>query len=201
MDVFTPDWLISFLQMNGYIILFIIMIFEGSIVTYIAAFLASTGIFNIYIVFGLSLLGNLVGDTIFYYSGRHLGENYIKKHFHKIKENHLGKLITLAKDNPGAALLIIKNTPVIPIPGIMLIGASGIRAKSFYIHTIYLSIARSLLFVILGYFSGHAFLAIASVKNVELIIAAAVLFSVFFYLALKRLLRRYVKKVEAQRGI
>jgi membrane protein DedA with SNARE-associated domain len=201
MDVFTPDWLISFLQTNGYILLFLIMVFEGSIVTYIAAFLASTGIFNIYIVFGLSLLGNLVGDTIFYYSGRYLGENYIKKHFHKIKENHLGKLIILAKDNPGAALLIIKNTPMIPIPGLMLIGASGLKAKSFYIHSTYLSFIRSLLFVVLGYFSGHAFLAIASVKNVELIIAAAVLFSVVVYVIIKRLLKRYVKKVEERRRI
>jgi hypothetical protein len=46
---------LTLLSSGGYFLMFLIMIVEGSIVTYLSSFAAATGVFNIAVVFCLSI--------------------------------------------------------------------------------------------------------------------------------------------------
>ena len=73
----------------------LLMIVEGSITTVIVAFLAATGVFNVYIVFVLSVSGDIIGNTIFYLIKRFDDGPTIKKteKILKIKKSVIKKII------------------------------------------------------------------------------------------------------------
>lgn len=192
----TTEGLYALLQLHGYILLFVIMLLEGSTVTYVASFLASGGFFNIYMVLALSILGSILGDTAFFFAGRHFGKNYVFRHFHRLRKKSIGKIIAYSRKNPGKSIAIIKNSPVIPIPGIMLLGASGMNAKRFYTHSTYMTILRSLALVLLGYFSGSAFSKIArGMKRIEVYIGAAIILALIIGISMAVFSRRIQKKL------
>ncbi len=176
--------LIPVIQTSKYWILLLLMIVEGPIITYIASFLASLKVFNIYIIFILSSLGNIIGDLILFYLGRSgkiiLSKKYLGNINKKIKLHKLEKyLIT----NPGKAILLIKLIPPLPLPGLILTGSSKIKLKTFLFYSITISILFSLFFTIIGYFSGNAFnILLNYVKNAGIIIG---LFIVTLYLLFK----------------
>lgn len=90
----------------GYFILFPISVIEGPIVTIVAGFLASLGLFNFFLVYFIVLAGDFSGDTGAYAIGRwgaKFFQNYLKKHEEKItaaKEYfsiHHNKAIVMSK--------------------------------------------------------------------------------------------------------
>ena len=62
--VLAFDQVLTFIEQNGYVLLFLLMILEGPIVTAAAAFAASLGYLSLPVVFILSVLGNIIGDLI-----------------------------------------------------------------------------------------------------------------------------------------
>ena len=78
----------------GYPTMLLLMTLEGPIVTIIAAFLASMGYFNVFAVFGLSVLGDVLGDIVLYFIGYFGGYRILSKaeKFLKIKESVVEKL-------------------------------------------------------------------------------------------------------------
>ena len=69
--------IIQFLSEYGYWIAFPLMIIEGPIVTLIASFMASMGVFDVWFVLFLSVLGDLIADIIFYGIGRWKGMLFV----------------------------------------------------------------------------------------------------------------------------
>ena len=55
----TDPAILGYIKTIGYPLMLLIMIVEGPIATLLAAFAASLGFFNIYLVFILSMLGTL----------------------------------------------------------------------------------------------------------------------------------------------
>jgi len=66
----TISTMLAHIPDQGYIIMLIAMTFEGPIVTTLAAFGASLGLFSIFIVFLLSVLGDIIADSFLFYVGR-----------------------------------------------------------------------------------------------------------------------------------
>ena len=67
----------DFLSHYGYWMMLPLMIIEGPIITIIASMLAKLGAFNIFIVFILSVAGDMIGDIILYYLGYKLGNSFV----------------------------------------------------------------------------------------------------------------------------
>jgi membrane protein DedA with SNARE-associated domain len=184
---------LQFLQTSGYGIMFLLMLVEGPIITYIAAFAASLGIFNIFYVFILSFFGNFIGDLFFFFIGRvskeKTVENYENKH---INPTMMSRLKVYLERNPGKTIAVIKLTPFLPIPGLILTGASKINLKKFVYYSAFINILYSLVMIVLGFYSGVAFLTIAKyVKYAEYLIAGTVL----FVIGLVFLVRFFSKKI------
>ena len=103
------DQLIPFIIAYKYEILFPLAIIEGPLLAVVAGFLVSLGTLNMFIVYAIIVLGDVIGDSIFYLLGRS-GHSFLAKHGHFIGatperlattreyfDNHHTKAITASK--------------------------------------------------------------------------------------------------------
>lgn len=189
---------LQFLQTSGYGIMFLLMLLEGPIVAYIAAFSSSLGIFNIYYVFLLSFLGNQVGDLIFFFIGRVGKEKTIEEYEHrKLNETKLNKLKRYLERNPGKTIATIKLTPFLPIPGLILAGASKMKLKVFVFYSIVINLAYSSCMIFLGFYSGVAFLTMAKyIKYAEYVLGGTILLLIAIFFLVKLLSKKISNKME-----
>lgn len=142
----------------GYFIFFPISIAEGPIVTVIASFLASFGYLNVFIIYILAILGDVVGDAIYYLIG-YLGKNRLLKgkkilwiskekiigienHF----ENHSIKTLFFGKITHGAGFAILIAAGVAKMP-----------FKKFIWYNFLGTVPKTLIFVTIGYFFGKSY--------------------------------------------
>jgi len=101
-----------------------LMILEWPFVTFAWAFLASLWVFEVWIVFLLGWLGDILGDLLFYSIGRY-GLRIFQKSttIDTAKERSLiHKLDALIHTNLALAIMIIKFTPYAPPIGLSYIG-------------------------------------------------------------------------------
>ena len=188
---------LQFLQTSGYGIMFMLMVIEGPIITYVAAFAASLDIFNVFYVLILSVLGDVVGDIILFFIGRVSKGKAVQKYENRrLNPTRMGQLKMYLDENPGKAMAVIKLTPLLPIPGLILAGTSNIKFKKFLIYSVGISLIYCLSMVVLGFYSGIAFLTIAKyVKYVEYLIGGTVLLIIGIYFLVKFLSKKVSKKI------
>ncbi len=194
----NPATLLNFLQANGYLIMLILIIIEGPIVTYVAAFAASLGIFNVYYVLIISFVGNIASDLIVFYIGRFGKKFVIDKYVsHWLKEKRIRKIRKYLHENPGKTIAAVKLTPPLPVPGILLIGASEIPTKTFLIYSAIVTFIYSLVMTALGFYSGIYFGAMLKyVKDITYLIGGFVLLVIVIYVLLRDASRAVGKRIE-----
>ena len=193
----SPSGLLQFLQSSGYFILFFLMSIEGPIVTYVASFAASLGIFNIFYVFILSSLGNILGDMVLFYIGRFSKKKSVEKYELKsLKPSRMDRLRGYLERNPGRAIATVKFTPFVVVPGLVFIGSTSIKFRKFLLYSVLASMTYSLSMTLLGFFSGVAFLTIARyVKYIEYLIGIAIVIGFLVYFIIKFISKRISKKM------
>lgn len=189
---------LQFLQTSGYGIMFILMLIEGPIVTYVAAFAASLGIFNIFYVFILSFFGDFLGDLIFFFIGRISKETVVDEYENKsLNPTRLSRLKMYLERNPGKTIAVIKLTPFLPVPGLILAGASKIDLKKFVLYSALINIVFSLTMILLGFYSGVAFLTIAKiVKYAEYLILGTILLIIGVVFLIRFLSKKISNRIE-----
>lgn len=189
--------LLLFVQAHGYWILFFLMVIEGPIITTIASFLSALGIFNVYAIFVLSVLGNIIGDLIWYSIGRFGRKSLIDKYFyrHRFTNKAIKKIEKSLEQNSFKALLMIKVVPPLPVPGLILTGLSKLKMKKFLFASITISFFYSLLFTVLGYYLGFAFhrFSFSYLRNVESVVILLVVIGVLIFLSNKYSKKLYEK--------
>ncbi len=155
MDLGNFDVVMPFLQTHGYGIIFLIMIIEGPVITAAAAYAASLGWLNIWLVFLLSLLGDNISDVIHYGIGRFLKRSTVQKFssffgIGKLPDN----LDTQFKKYPGRTLFLLKLTPPLAQPGMVLSGTFKVPFKTFWFYAFLGSLIRTTILVCIGFFFG-----------------------------------------------
>ena len=150
--------LINIIQMNSYFFIFIIMVIEGPVVSIISAYLASLGFLNVWIILIISILGNLIPDIFLYFIGRYSRtkkiESYIKRF--GLKDCQIINIEENIKKHFGKTFSLIKITPMLPVPGLILVGFSRIPFKKFLIIDILFNLMVSTIFILFGYYFGYA---------------------------------------------
>jgi len=156
MDLSTPAGLLAFMQNQGYILIFLLIAIEGPIMTYVAAFAASLGFFNIYMIFAVSILANVFADLIYFGIGRLTKRKRIQKYVDHVLEPKKAKHIKdYLKNNPIKTLTLIKYS--IAIPGLILTGSTDMSVKRFVFYSFMLTIPVYIIINLLGFCSGLAF--------------------------------------------
>jgi membrane protein DedA with SNARE-associated domain len=179
--------LIHLISAYGPFILLPIMIVEGPIITVVASFLASLGILNVFLVYVLAYLGNVIGDAIYYSLGRYGRERfilrygkyigltqarieYIEVHYQK----HFLKTILIGK---------VTEAPIVPI--LVAAGTSRVDFRKFLFTVSSIEIFKVLIFVCVGFYFGKFYKVINtyfenSVLAIGIICVLIVLFFVFY---------------------
>ncbi|MEA3323343.1 MAG: DedA family protein, partial [Patescibacteria group bacterium] len=153
------ELVIQFLTNYGYIIMIPLMMVIGPIVSIVAAFMASMGIFNVYIVFVISFVAGMIGDILLYGAGRKWGmravhringrfgvtENSVLK-MEKAFEAHGGKLIIAVKSTTGLCWVTFIAAGIVKMP-----------FWRFVMYTIIGGFVWSGFLVIVGYFFGYMY--------------------------------------------
>jgi len=189
LTVLVP-WVIN----HGYLIFTIFAVIEGPLITIAAGVAAALGYFNIFIILGLALFGDIGGDFMYYGIG-YVGHNLIHSPFSKffgLSEKRIEKLQVLLLKHTTRAVILIKISPVIGPLGIVTIGATRIKFRKFIRAALYVAVPKSIFFAILGYYSGQTYVELNKMlsKGQDIIpwIAAFILLVYFIYtLVMKKL--------------
>lgn len=178
-------WVIA----NGYLMIFAAIIIGGPIFISAAAFASALGFFNVYVIFSLAFFGEMAVDLILYFIGRISRAGAVEKfgHYFGLTDERIARLEKLAHRHSWKTLLIIKYSPVIPIPGFIITGAAKLDLKKFIYILLVLSLPKAIFFTVIGYFFGRAYDRLAGYfyYGQYLIIGVIILFILINYLFAK----------------
>lgn len=156
---FTFSAALQWLLQNSYPLMFVGMIIEGPTIIAAASFAVTMGYFNLGIIFILAILGDIVGDFIFYSLG-YFGRTAIIEKYNrrfKIPKIKMDKLKNLVEKHPWKIITIIKLSPLLPMPGLITVGSTHLSPKKFIKIILSIIIPKTIIFMALGYFFGHAY--------------------------------------------
>jgi membrane protein DedA with SNARE-associated domain len=179
------DHIVLLLTHYGYLLLFPIAIIEGPIISIIGGFLISTKVLNPFITYPVLVMGDVVGDTLYYLLGRLGGERLVLRwgHWVGITPSSLKKAEnTLHKH--GAKLYLFGKVQGL---GSLILIAAGITKMPFpryiWINTM-ITFVKTFILVLIGYYFGYAYATIDGYLNRIGIICSfvivAVLISYYF---------------------
>ena len=174
--------LLSFMQTQGYWIVFLLVIILGPVAVLAAAFAASFGIFNVYLVFLIAFLGSSVGDLFWYFVGEFGRESVINRHFGQVmKSKNMKKVEKLLEKDSFRAMLLIKLVPPLPVPGLIFVGMDELRLRKFLFASLVINFVSSIVFVALGYYFGVV-IGELFFSPAQIIIGVAVILIIIFLL-------------------
>lgn len=155
--------LLQFLSDYGYWIMVPLMAIEGPVVTILAAFLASLGTFNIYIIFILSVVGDILGDILWYWAGRLWGMGFVH-HVGKyvgITESLVKKMEKFFSRHGGKTIFAVKSTTGLCWATFIAAGIAKMPFERFVWYSFLGGIFWSAFLVAMGYFFGEFYQEIA----------------------------------------
>ena len=177
------DALVALAVGGGYVTLFLITALEGlpllgvlipgHVVIIAAGFIAATGIFNVWIVIPIAVIGAVIGDFLSFTIGRRYGMPLIQR-FRSvlfIRQTHIDKAARLIESHTGKALIFGRFNPV--TRGIMpfMVGAGGVASRSFWPFNILGAVLWVVSSVILGYLLGLGYHAAAGTFGKMIVVA------------------------------
>lgn len=147
----------QFLHQYGYFVMLPLMIVEGPVVTIIAAMLASLGAFNIFAVFFFSVLGDLIGDAIFYYLGYRFGMGFVNSvgKYLGITEGLVLRMEKYFERHGGKTIFAVKSTTGLCWATFTAAGIVRMDFKKFLKYSFYGGLVWSAFLVAMGYFYGY----------------------------------------------
>ncbi|MFA6973865.1 MAG: DedA family protein [Parcubacteria group bacterium] len=147
------------IQTIGYPLMLLTMIIEGPVVTILAAFAASLGFFNVYVVLVLSMLGDIIGDIILYTIGYTGGAKTLAKaeKILKIKPAIVAKIEALFHKHGKKTIFAVKSTTGLCWITFIAAGAVRMNFRDFLRASFLGGIVWSGFLVAMGYFFGYAF--------------------------------------------
>ncbi len=177
------DQIILLTTHYGYIFLFVISVIEGPIITVLGGFLVAQGLLNIWIVYGVLVLGDIAGDCMYYSIGRAGSKAAPLLKIIGLTPERLGALQTYFAKNGAKTLFFAKYTQT----GLLALPAAGVIRMpigKFIWYNVLGTAPKVVVLMTLGYFFGFAYEKIGStINSASLIIGAiAVIAIVFFYL-------------------
>lgn len=192
--------IIDTLSANGefltYIILFGIMCFEGPTIVTVAAFASSQGYLNPWIILLLGIFGGIIPDLLLYTLGRSLRVDSIERivHVFGLNKRRIEWLEEKLKKHAIKSVMIIKLVPPLPIPGLILTGFMKVDLKKFLFAQIMLNTIGTLVFFVIGFYSGILTGKVADYLKIgEIIIPAIIICIIIVYFVSKYMNRKLLK--------
>lgn len=180
---------------HSYVVIFLVMCVEGPIATAAAGFAAALGILNPAIVFGISVMGDLIPDSIYYLIGYKSRLSSIEKIMHKMGLTHsrMERMENMLRKHFRKTLIAVKFTPFIGPFGYMLIGYLRFSFTSFILVCSAVTIPKSIIFLAFGYYFGQLYNINEYIQNISFFapLVVALLFLLYFgYMKISKIISR-----------
>ncbi len=179
-------WVIS----KSYFFFFIAAVLEGPLVTAAAGVAAALGYYSLPIIILLSVLGDVVADVVYYGIGYWSRKTLITRYgeYVGLTKERIEYFERLLHRHVRKALIVIKLSPAIPIPGLIMIGAARVPFRKFITTALIIMLPKSLLFAFLGFFTGRAYERLSNViTSTQDLIAFLTLVIFASYIAYKKI--------------
>lgn len=188
---------VLWVTIHGYLLVFLAMVVEGPTVTAAAAFASALGYFNVVAVFALSVLADLVADGLYYAIGFWGRVSLVEKYgkYFGITKKRIERLENLLHKNAWKTLIAIKITPGLPTPGLIIAGGTKFPLRQFITISLIITLPKSLLFVLLGYYSGRVHL----IADKTFHYSQYAIFLIFVVIVLGSYIYQKVSKIIAER--
>ncbi len=150
------QWLITY----KYFLIFPLMVIEGPIITVISGFLASLGYLTLLPIYILVVLGDLVGDTIYYtlgYWGREKLLDMWGGSFLGITKERINKLEVHFDKHRGKTLILGKITHAIGVVFLFAAGLAKVPYLEFLCFNLIATMPKSFVLLLMGYYFGQAY--------------------------------------------
>lgn len=151
--------ILELLNHYSYWILFPLIVVEGPITTIIAGFLVSVGFMVFIPAYLIIVIADLVGDVLYYTVGRYFLTSGVIKflNFLDVDMKKINKAENVMKRNIGKILFFGKLSHAIGGPILVAAGALRVPIGDFVWFNFWATLPKSLVFLLVGYFFGHAF--------------------------------------------
>jgi membrane protein DedA with SNARE-associated domain len=173
------------------------VIVEGPIITVIAGFLSSIGHLNLFAVYAVVVVGDLVGDSLYYALGYYGRKNFIERwgHFLGITVKRIERLEKHFKKHSGKTLIIGKLTNAIGAVLLVAAGVARIPFRKFIWYNFIPTLPKSLILLLIGYFFGETYNKINTYLDYTAIITIGLsIIFIVIHLTLKRVSAKYGSK-------
>jgi membrane protein DedA with SNARE-associated domain len=154
MDSSATTHLISWVITHGYLLFFLATFLEGPIITAAAGVAAALGYFNIELIIFISIMGDTVADCIYfaigYFGGAHLMHRYGR--YFGVTDERIERVRKLLHGHTRKTVVVIKLAPVIPVPGILILGSMRVSFKKFFETSLLVTVPKSSFFALVGIF-------------------------------------------------
>jgi membrane protein DedA with SNARE-associated domain len=152
------------LSVYGYVALLPLAVFEGPVVTVLAAMLAARGLLDVGAVAAIVIAGDLIGDMLLYVAGRRLlgrwrGDGAATGWRARLSRRvaavgpairgHAGKVLLLGKLTHSAGFVVL-----------LAAGAARVRPLVFLGYNVLGTVPKSLALVAVGYWFGRLYLSL-----------------------------------------
>ena len=145
------EYFYSLILTYKYLIILPIAIIEGPSISIIAGALVATGYLNPIIVYGIVVLGDVVGDTLYYCLGRFGGLHSWFSRLLKVDSRKITTLEKVFKDD-GAKILFLGKTQGL---GAVVLIAGGLAKYPYWLFIFYNTVAtliKSFILLAVGFF-------------------------------------------------
>ncbi|MDP2691246.1 MAG: DedA family protein [bacterium] len=188
----TPDNVIELLTTYKYHLLFPWAVVEGPIISVIGGFLWSLGIFDPFKTYFLLVIADLIGDTFYYSVGRFGGRPFIRRwgRYLGVTEERLLKTEVHFQHHAGKTLAIGKTQPW----GMLVLVTSGLSKMSYFrfiLLNFAVTIFKSILLMLLGYYFGKSYTLISRYfglyGKISVILTALLMIAYFLFIKRRKL--------------
>lgn len=159
----VSQFLISLIFEYRYVVLFPIMVIEGPIATLVSGFLVSINLMNPFVAMPIIVVGDLVGDSIYYCIGK-FGKRWRLAQWmiRKFKFESVRGRITKSYEKHGGKLLLFgKLTHAIGALFLVGAGYTGMGFFNFLWYNFIGTVIKSGILLYVGYWAGTAYMLYA----------------------------------------
>lgn len=186
--MFTLENVLQLIQSHGLWLLAPFAILEGPIATVIASYLARMGYMNVFAVYVVCVLCDLLGDAMYYGIGR-MGPAFLPERW--LARMGLNEARQLALTDHfatkgGRTLLFGKWTHSTGLPIMLASGMARMNFAAYMWYNLIGTVPKTAVFVALGYFIGHAYASIDTyIARISLVLLGVAL-TLLLYVWLRR---------------
>ena len=185
--------MITLLITYKYLLIIPLAIIEGPIVSVICGFLITLGFFNPFIIFIIMIVGDIIGDGMYYYIGYSGGK--LLRYF-KISEAKIEKAKKYFHENHHKAIILSKLIHGVGFTGLVAAGVLHMPYKRFFKACIIVSIIQSIVMLTIGIAFGHAYTIVGKLLNFYSAIASVLALAAAILAIFQNYKKRINKEIE-----